>query len=70
MRELDSSVYNVYSIGAVMVKLILGRLIGGQSARNGMQFENAFRRYVNDEDDESIIDGWKVLERDTDPAIL
>ena len=34
--------YDVYSIGVVMVELILGCLIGGQSARNGMQFKNAF----------------------------
>ena len=63
--------YDVYSIGVVMVELILGCVMGGQSTRNGMQFENVFRRYVMDEDDESIVDGWKVLiEQDADPATL
>jgi serine/threonine protein kinase len=62
--------FDVFSIGVVMVELILGCLIGGQSTRNGMQFENAFRRYVKDDDDERIVDGWKQLNRDADPSII
>ena len=61
--------FDVFSIGVVFVELILGCLIGGQSTRNGMKFENAFRRYVKDEDDELIVDGWKLLQSDVDPVI-
>ena len=53
-----------------MVELILGCAIGRQSTRNGTQFKNVFRRCVKDEDDERIVDGWKVLKRDADHAIL
>ncbi|KAI2492674.1 serine/threonine kinase [Fragilaria crotonensis] len=62
--------FDVYSIGIVMVELILGCLIGGQSTRNGTQFDDVFEKYVKDEDDDLIVDGWKILERDADPSII
>ncbi|KAI2503234.1 serine/threonine kinase [Fragilaria crotonensis] len=62
--------YDVYSIGVVLVELILGCLTGGQSTRNGMHFENAFRRYVKDDRDRLIVDGWEQLKRDADPAVI
>ena len=61
--------FDVFSIGVVMVEVILGCLTGGQSTRNGMKFENALRRYVKDEDDELIVDGCKLLQGDVDPVI-
>ena len=54
----------------VLVELILGCLIGGQSTRNGTQFDDVFEKYVKDEDDDLIVDGWKILERDADPSII
>ena len=36
--------FDVFSIGVVIVELILGCLINGQSTRNGMKFENAFHQ--------------------------
>ncbi|KAI2494865.1 serine/threonine kinase [Fragilaria crotonensis] len=62
--------FDVYSIGIVMVELILGCLINGQSTRNGTQFDDVFEKYVKDEDDELIVDGWKILEQDADPSII
>ncbi|KAI2493231.1 serine/threonine kinase [Fragilaria crotonensis] len=62
--------FDVFSIGVVLVELILGCLIGGQSTRNGMKFENAFRRYVRDNRYKLIKDGCEKLKRDADPAII
>ncbi|KAI2493549.1 serine/threonine kinase [Fragilaria crotonensis] len=61
---------DVYSIGVVMVELILGCLNGGQSTRNGTQFSNVFERYIKDKFDEPVKDGWKQLIQDADPSIL
>lgn len=61
---------DVYSIGVVMVELVLGCLNGGQSARNGTQFSNVFERYVKDKFDEPVEDGWKQLIHEADPSIL
>ncbi|KAI2493974.1 serine/threonine kinase [Fragilaria crotonensis] len=64
--------YDVFSLGVVLVELILGCLNGGHSTRtrNGMQFENAFRRYVKDDSDRLIVDGLEKLMRDADPTII
>ncbi|KAI2494864.1 serine/threonine kinase [Fragilaria crotonensis] len=64
--------YDVFSLGVVLVELILGCLNGRQSTRtrNGMQFVNAFRQYVKDERDLLIVDGCEKLKRDADPTII
>ncbi|KAI2503227.1 serine/threonine kinase [Fragilaria crotonensis] len=58
--------FDVFSIGVVIVEIILGCLNGGQSTRDGIQFENAFRRYVKDERDQLVVDGWEKLKGDVD----
>jgi serine/threonine protein kinase len=62
--------YDVYSIGVVLVELILGCSNGGQSTRNGTQFLDVFEKYVKDERDRLIVDGWEHLKRDADPSII
>ena len=61
--------FDVFFIGVVIVELILGCMIGGQSTRNGMKFENAVRRYVEDERRRDTGDGWERLKNDVDPVI-
>ena len=61
---------DVYSIGVVMVELILGCLNGGQSTRNGKKFSNVFERYIKDKFDEPVTHGWKRLVHDADPSII
>ncbi|KAI2489119.1 serine/threonine kinase [Fragilaria crotonensis] len=62
--------YDVYSIGVVLVELILGCLNARQSTRFGTQFLDVFAMYVQDERTyERIVDGWKKLKRDADPVI-
>ncbi|KAI2491750.1 serine/threonine kinase [Fragilaria crotonensis] len=62
--------YDVYSIGVVLVELILGCLNGGHSTRSGTQFLDVFEMYVKDERDRPIVDGWEKLMRDADPTII
>ncbi|KAI2512192.1 serine/threonine kinase [Fragilaria crotonensis] len=63
--------FDVYSIGVVIVELILGCLTGGQSTRNGKQFLDVFEMYVQDERTYlRIVDGCEKLKRDADPAII
>ncbi|KAI2499332.1 serine/threonine kinase [Fragilaria crotonensis] len=57
--------FDVFSIGVVMVEIILGCLIN----RNGTQFDSAFRRYVNAERDQLVVDGWEKLKGDADPVV-
>jgi serine/threonine protein kinase len=59
--------YDVYSIGVVLVELILGRLIAMPSARKGTQFLDVFAMYVHDSR-QWVVDGWKKLKRDADPS--
>ncbi len=60
--------YDVYSIGVVLVELVLGCLTGGK--RNGQQFKDVYLMYVKDVEDKRVIDGWKTLESDADPSII
>ncbi|KAI2503208.1 serine/threonine kinase [Fragilaria crotonensis] len=63
--------YDVYSIGVVLVELILGCLNGGQSMRNDSQFHDVFDIYVQDERSyQRIVDGCEKLKRDADPFII
>ncbi|KAI2492666.1 serine/threonine kinase [Fragilaria crotonensis] len=62
--------YDVYSIGVVMVELILGRLNRGQSMPSNTEFHDVFQTYVQDEDHLRIDDGWGKLKRDADPTII
>jgi serine/threonine protein kinase len=61
---------DVYSIGLVMVALILGCLDGRKSNRIGMQFDDVFCRYVKDQSERLIVNGWEKLMRDADPSII
>ena len=59
----------MFSIGVVMVELILGCLTGGQSTRNGRKFDSVYR--INVKDKSKIFDdGWKRLIKDADPSIV
>ncbi|KAI2491606.1 serine/threonine kinase [Fragilaria crotonensis] len=62
--------YDVFSVGVVMVELISGCSTNGQPNSTGVQLNNAFRRYVNDESDRPIRKGWKKLMDDADPTII
>ena len=62
--------YDVYSIGVVLVELILGCSNGGQSTRNGTKFLDVFEKYIEDECGRLIVDGWEQLKRDADPSII
>ena len=53
--------YDVFSIGAVMAELILGRLTFGRV--------NVFQKYVMNAQTE-IVDGWKLLRDDADGSII
>ncbi|KAI2493977.1 hypothetical protein MHU86_20551 [Fragilaria crotonensis] len=63
--------YDVYSIGIVLVELILGCLNGVQSTRNDSLFLDVFENYVQGErSHHRIVDGWDKLKRDADPIIV
>ncbi|KAI2491609.1 serine/threonine kinase [Fragilaria crotonensis] len=63
--------YDVYSIGVVLVELILGCLNGVRSTRNDSLFLDVFEKYVQGERSyHRIVDGWKKLKRDADPTIV
>ena len=62
--------FYMYSIGIVMVELILGCLIGGQSTRNGKQFKDVFAMFVKDARHRVIGDGWGRLKNEADPVIF
>ncbi|KAI2494523.1 serine/threonine kinase [Fragilaria crotonensis] len=62
--------YDVYSIGVVLVELILGCLNGAQSTRNDSQFLDVFEKYVQEgRTYQRIVDGWERLMGDADPTI-
>ncbi|KAI2494513.1 serine/threonine kinase [Fragilaria crotonensis] len=62
---------DVYSIGVVLVELILGCLNGVRSTRNDSQFLDVFEKYVQHERTyHRIVDGWKNLIRDADPTVM
>ncbi|KAI2502797.1 serine/threonine kinase [Fragilaria crotonensis] len=59
--------YDVYSIGVVLVELILGRL----TYSNDSQFFDVFEKYVQEERRyHRIVDGWKKLMGDADPTVM
>ncbi|KAI2492673.1 serine/threonine kinase [Fragilaria crotonensis] len=62
--------YDVFSVGVVLVELIVGCVTGGLPTTNGVQLENAYRRYVKDGRDRPIRKGWKKLMDDADPTII
>ena len=63
--------FDVYSIGVVLVELILGCLNGGQSTRNDFRFHDVFAMYVQDERTyQRIVDGSEKLKGDADPTII
>jgi serine/threonine protein kinase len=64
-----SAACDAYSIGVVLAELITGCLQGGQSTRNGTRYGDFFCRYIRDDDEEPILDGWKTLLEDADPAV-
>ncbi|KAI2491752.1 serine/threonine kinase [Fragilaria crotonensis] len=62
--------FDVYSIGIVLVELILGCLNARPSTRYGTQPLDLFAMYVQDDRTfQRIVDGWAMLKRDADPII-
>ncbi|KAI2494853.1 serine/threonine kinase [Fragilaria crotonensis] len=61
---------DVYSIGVVMVELVLGSLTGGQSTQNDSQFLDVYEKYVMNDHHELIVDGCEKLKHDADPTII
>jgi serine/threonine protein kinase len=61
--------YDVYSIGVVLVELILGCLNAVPVMGNDTQVHDLFEIYVKDRRDQRIVDGWAKLKRDADPTI-
>jgi serine/threonine protein kinase len=59
---------DVFSLGVVFVELIVGCLQGGQSSRNDQNFGDFFSRYIRDNDDEPIENGWEILMSEADVA--
>jgi hypothetical protein len=57
---------DVFSIGVVFAELLVGTLQGGQSHDRGQSLGDFFCRYIKDEYDEQIEDGWKILKQDAD----
>jgi hypothetical protein len=63
--------YDVYSIGVVLVEIILGCLNAGQSTRHDTQFLDIFATYIQDERTyQQIENGWEKLKHDADPTII
>jgi serine/threonine protein kinase len=54
---------DVYSIGIVLVELIVGRL------QNGHEYGDYFFRYIKDIYDDPVVDGWKILMNDADGQV-
>ncbi|KAI2493975.1 serine/threonine kinase [Fragilaria crotonensis] len=62
--------YDVYSIGVVMVELVLGSLTGGQSTQNDSQFLDVYEKYVMNDHHQRIDDGCGKLKLDADRTII
>ena len=62
--------YDVYSVGVVMVELILGSLIGGPSSTDGTKTFCVFRDCVQDEEGNQIVNGFEILKQHADRSIL
>lgn len=59
---------DVFSLGVVLAELIVGCLQGGRSSRGEENFGDFFSRYIRDDDDDIIEDGWQILMREADGA--
>lgn len=57
---------DVFSIGVVFAELIVGSLQSGRSSNDGQRLGDFFARYIKDDDDEPVRNGWKILKRDAD----
>ena len=60
---------DVYSMGVVMVELILGCLIAGRSSQSGKTCRDFHQKYVENDNGRLIPNGWKLLKDDVDPCI-
>jgi hypothetical protein len=54
---------DVYSIGIVLVELIVGHL------QNGDKYGDYYCWYIKDIKDEPVVDGWKILMKDADGQV-
>ena len=55
---------DIFSIGVVLAELIVGSLQNGQLSAYSLS--DFFSRYIKDEDDEPIENGWEILMQDAD----
>jgi serine/threonine protein kinase len=62
--------YDVYSVGVVMVELILGSLVGAPSSRDGSKNFSVFRHCVQDNNGNSIMNGFELLKAQADRSII
>ncbi|KAI2503197.1 serine/threonine kinase [Fragilaria crotonensis] len=62
--------FDVFSIGVVLVELILGCLNGGQLIRNDPQRHDIFGMYVQDERGRLVVDGLEKLLLNADRTII
>ena len=65
-----TAAYDVYAVGIVLVELILGSLIGGQTSGVKTQYLDAvFHECVRDDEGNDIPDGWKLLKEHKDRSV-
>ena len=57
---------DVFAVGVVFAELLVGSLQGGQSSRSGPSLGDFFCRYIKDDEDEPVENGWKILMQDAD----
>lgn len=63
-----SAACDVFSLGVVFAELIVGCLQGGRSCRGTQNFGDYFSRYIRDDDDDIIENGWQILMQEADVA--
>ena len=59
---------DVFSVGVVIVELLVGSLQGGQSTQARQNLGDFFCRYIKDDEDEPVENGWMSLMQDADIA--
>lgn len=57
---------DVFSVGVVLTELLVGSLQGRQSSRFGRSIGDFFGRYIRNDDEEPVEDGWKIMKQDAD----